>query len=35
VAVYRYMLSVVKRVKAIFPDEFEHGATPLQLKPAR
>lgn len=32
---YRYMISVVKRVRAIFPDEYEHGATPLQLKPAR
>lgn len=28
------MISVVKRVRAIFPDEFEYGATPLQLKPA-
>lgn len=32
---YRYMISVVKRVRATFPDEFERGATPLQLKPAR
>jgi len=32
---YRYMISVVKRVRGFFPDEFEHGATPLQLKPAR
>jgi phosphonate transport system substrate-binding protein len=32
---YRYMISVVKRVRSIFPDEFEHGATPYQLKPAR
>jgi phosphonate transport system substrate-binding protein len=32
---YRYMISVIKRVRAIFPDEYEHGATPLQLKPAR
>jgi phosphonate transport system substrate-binding protein len=32
---YRYMISVVKRVRSIFPDEFEQGATPLQMKPAR
>jgi len=32
---YRYMISVVKRVRGFFSDEFEHGATPLQLKPAR
>jgi len=25
---YRYMISVVKRVRGFFPDEFEHGATP-------
>jgi phosphonate transport system substrate-binding protein len=32
---YSYMISVVKRVRAIFPDEYEQGATPLQFKPAR
>jgi phosphonate transport system substrate-binding protein len=32
---YGYMISVINRVRTIFPDEYERGATPLQLKPAR